>query len=128
MRFMMIYKPANFKEMEAGIPPTPEHMAEMGKLIGELSQKGLLITTDGLQGSSKGARVKRANGEVTVTDGPFTEAKELIGGYAIFQLQSKAEAIQLTERFLKVAGDGEVEIRQMHDGPALPLKTTEPRP
>ncbi|HTC88794.1 MAG TPA: YciI family protein [Bryobacteraceae bacterium] len=120
MRFMMIYKPANFKDMEAGVPPRQEHMAAMAELIGELSQKGLLITTDGLQGSSKGARVKRANGEITVTDGPFTEAKELIGGYAIFQLQSKAEAIQLTERFLKVAGDGEVEIRQMHDDPAGP--------
>ena len=118
MRFMMIYKPANFKDMEAGVPPRQEHMAAMAQLIGELSQKGLLITTDGLQGSSKGARVKRANGEITVTDGPFAEAKELIGGYAIFQLQSKAEAIQLTERFLKVAGDGEVEIRQMHDNPA----------
>ena|ERR1700722_18707541 len=120
MRFMMIYKPANFKDMEAGVPPRQEHMAAMAQLIGELSQKGLLITTDGLQGSSKGARVKRANGEITVTDGPFAEAKELIGGYAIFQLQSKAEAIQLTERFLKVAGDGEVEIRQMHDNPASP--------
>lgn len=120
MRFMMIYKPANFKDMEAGVPPTPEHIAGMMQLIGELSQKGLLITTDGLQGSSKGARVKQADGKVTVTDGPFIEAKELIGGYAIFQLQSKAEAIQLTERFLKVAGDGEVEIRQMHDNPAGP--------
>jgi hypothetical protein len=120
MRFMMIYKPANFKDMEAGVPPKPEHVGEMMQLIGELSQKGLLIATDGLQGSSKGARVKRANGEVTVTDGPFTEAKELIGGYAIFQLQSKAEAIQLTERFLKVAGDGEVEIRQMQDNPGGP--------
>ena len=64
--------------------------------------------------------MKQADGKVTVTDGPFTEAKELIGGYAIFQLQSKAEAIQLTERFLKVAGDGEVEIRQMQDNPAAP--------
>jgi hypothetical protein len=117
---MMIYKPANFKDMEAGVPPAPEHIAGMMQLIGELSQKGLLITTDGLQGSSKGARVKQADGKVTVTDGPFIEAKELIGGYAIFQLQSKAEAIQLTERFLKVAGDGEVEIRQMHDNPAGP--------
>jgi hypothetical protein len=106
--------------MEAGVPPAPEHIAGMMQLIGELSQKGLLITTDGLQGSSKGARVKQADGKVTVTDGPFIEAKELIGGYAIFQLQSKAEAIQLTERFLKVAGDGEVEIRQMHDNPAGP--------
>jgi hypothetical protein len=120
MRFMMIYKPANFKDSEAGIPPTPEHMAGMMNLIAELAQKGLLLVTDGLQASSKGARVKLADGKLTVKDGPFTETKELIGGYAIFQLQSKAEAIELTERFLKVAGDGEVEIRQMQDNPAYP--------
>ena len=120
MRYMMIYKPANFKDMEAGVPPTQENIGDMVQLIGELSQKGILITTDGLQASSKGARVKQADGKVSVTDGPFTEAKELIGGYAIFQLQSKAEAVQLAERFLKVAGDGEVEIRQMHDNPAFP--------
>jgi|ERR1700733_10135204 len=118
MRFMMIYKPANFKDSEAGIPPTPEHMAEMGKFIGEMVQSGALLATDGLQASSKGARVKLSEGKVVVTDGPFSEAKELIGGFAIFQLQSKAEAIQLSERFLKVAGEGEVEIRQMPDSPA----------
>jgi hypothetical protein len=116
----MIYKPANFKDSEAGVPPTPEHMAEMGKLIGELAQSGALLATDGLQASSKGARVKLSEGKVTVTDGPFTETKELIAGFAIFQLASKAEAIQLTQRFLKVAGEGEVEIRQMQDSPAYP--------
>ena len=120
MRFMMIYKPANVHEMEAGIPPTPEHIAEMGKFIGEMAQSGALLITDGLQASSKGARVQLAKGKVAVTDGPFTETKELIAGFAIFRLESKAEAIQLSERFLKVAGDGEVEIRQMHDGPAFP--------
>jgi len=120
MRFMMIYKPANFKDSEAGIPPTPEHMAEMGKLIGELAQSGVLLATDGLQATSKGARVKLSEGKVSVTDGPFTETKELIAGFAIFRLQSKAEAIQLTERFLKIAGDGEVEIRQMQDAPGFP--------
>jgi hypothetical protein len=77
-------------------------MAEMGKLIGELVQSGALLATDGLQASSKGARVKLSEGKFAVTDGPFTETKELIGGFAIFQLQSKAEAIQLSERFLKV--------------------------
>lgn len=118
MRFMTIWKPANVKEVEGGVPPTPEHMAEMGKLIQELAQSGVLLATDGLQASSKGARVKLSQGKVTVTDGPFTEAKELIGGYAIFQLPSKAEAIELTKRFLSVAGEGEVEIRQMHDNPA----------
>lgn len=120
MRFMMIYKPADVKRMEAGIPPTPEHMAEMGKFIGEMAQSGALLATDGLMNSSKGARVKLAEGKVTVTDGPFTEAKELIGGFAIFQLQSKSEAIELTKRFLNVAGEGEVEIRQMPDYPGYP--------
>jgi hypothetical protein len=118
MRFMMIYKPANVKDMEAGVPPSPEHMAAMGKLIGELVQSGVLLATDGLMPSSKGARVKQVDGKVVVTDGPFAEAKELIGGFAIFQLQSKAEAIELTKRFLQTAGDGDVEIRQMPDNPA----------
>lgn len=118
MRFMTIWKPADVQQVEGGIPPTPENMAAMGKLIQELAQSGVLLATDGLQASSKGARVKLSKGKVTVTDGPFTEAKELIGGYAIFQLASKAEAIELTKRFLSVAGEGEVEIRQMHDNPA----------
>lgn len=119
MRFMMIYKPANVKEMEEGVPPTQENMAEMGKLIGEMAAAGTLLHTDGLQASSKGARVKLSDGKVAVTDGPFTEAKELIGGFAIFQLQSKAEAVEYAKRFLKVAGEGEVEIRLMHDNPAF---------
>jgi hypothetical protein len=115
---MMIYKPANVKDMEAGVPPTPERQAAMGQLIGELVRSGVLLSTDGLMASSKGARVKQSDGKVVVTDGPFTEAKELIGGFAIFQSQSKAEAIELTRRFLQTAGDGEVEIRQMPDNPA----------
>lgn len=119
MRFMMIYKPANVKEMEEGIPPTQENMAAMGQLIGEMVAAGTLLHTDGLQASSKGARVKLSDGKVAVTDGPFTETKELIGGFAIFQLQSKAEAVEYAKRFLKVAGEGEVEIRQMHDNPAF---------
>jgi len=115
MRFMMIFKPANVKDMEAGVPPTQENMAAMGKLIEEFVQSGVMLATDGLMASSKGARVKQSDGKVVVTDGPFTETKELIGGFAIFQLQSKAEAIELTRRFLQTAGDGEVEIRQMPD-------------
>jgi hypothetical protein len=120
MRFMMIYKPANVKEMEAGTPPTPENMAQMGKFIEGLAQSGVLLATDGLMASSKGARVKVSEGKVTVTDGPFTETKELIAGFAIIQLPSKAEAIELAKRFLTIAGDGESEIRQMHDAPAYP--------
>jgi hypothetical protein len=120
MRFMMIYKPANVKDMEAGTPPTPESMAVMEKFIGELAQSGVLLATDGLTPSSKGARVKLSEGKVTVTDGPFIETKELIAGFAIVQLPSKAEAIELAKRFLAVAGEGESEIRQMYDVPAYP--------
>jgi hypothetical protein len=119
MRFMMIYKPADTKNMEAGVPPSQEHMAEMGKFIQELAKAGVLLATDGLQSSSKGARVRLAGGKFTVTDGPFTETKELIAGFAIVQLKSKAEAIELAERFLKLGGDGESEIRQMCDAPAF---------
>jgi hypothetical protein len=120
MRFMMIYKPADTKDMEAGVPPTQDEMAKMGKFIEELAKSGVLLATDGLQPSSKGARVRLAKGKLTVTDGPFTETKEMIAGFAIVQVKSKAEAIELAERFLKLAGDGESEIRLMHDMPAFP--------
>jgi hypothetical protein len=120
MRFMMIYKPADTKDMEAGVPPTQDEMAKMGAFIGELAKSGVLLATDGLQPSSKGARVRLTRGKITVTDGPFTETKELIAGFAIVQVKSKAEAIELAERFLKLAGDGESEIRLMHDMPAFP--------
>ncbi len=122
MRFMMIYKPADVRGMEAGTPPTQENMAQMGEFIGELARSGVLLATDGLLASSKGARIRLSNGKVSVTDGPFTETKELIAGFAIIQVPSKAEAIELAERFLKIAGDGESEIRQMYDMPAYPPK------
>jgi hypothetical protein len=112
------YKPADTKDMEAGVPPTKQQMAEMGAFIGEMAKAGVLLLTDGLLPSSKGARVRLAGGKVAVTDGPFTETKELIAGFAIVQVKSKAEAIELAKRFLKVAGDGESEIRQMYDAPA----------
>jgi hypothetical protein len=119
MRFMMIYKPANTTDMEAGVPPTQDEIAKMGKVIEEMAKSGVLLATDGLQPSSKGARVRLSGGKLTVTDGPFTETKELIAGFAIVQVKSKAEAIELAERFLKLAGDGESEIRLMHDTPAF---------
>jgi hypothetical protein len=119
MRFMMIYKPANTTDMEAGVPPTQDEIAKMGKFIEEMAKSGVLLATDGLQPSSKGARVRLSGGKLTVTDGPFTETKELIAGFAIVQVKSKAEAIELAERFLKLAADGESEIRLMHDTPAF---------
>jgi len=119
MRFMTIYKPG----YESTTPPTQEHMAAMGKLIDDMARSGKLIATDGLQHSSKGARVSlNSDGSFKVTDGPFTEAKEIIGGFAIIDAKSKEEAIELTKNFLRVAGSGESEIRLMHDQPALDSK------
>jgi hypothetical protein len=112
---MMLYKPGR----ESDAPPTQQEMADMGQLIGEMAQAGVLIATDGLQPSSKGARVRISGGKFTVTDGPFTETKELVAGYAIVQAKSKQEAIELAKRFLKVVGEGESEIRLMHDVPAF---------
>ena len=112
MRFMMLYKPGH----ESETPPTPEHMAAMGELIGEMAKSGALIATDGLQASSKGRRVRiNPDGKFTVIDGPFTETKELIAGFAIVQARSLEEAEELAKRFLKVVGEGESEIRLMHD-------------
>ena len=111
MRFMMLYKPGK----ESNIPPTPEHIAEMGRYIEKLSKTGVLLATDGLQHSAKGARVRIADGRFTVTDGPFAEAKDVIGGFAIVKAKSKEEAIELAKDFLAMVGEGESEVRQMHD-------------
>jgi hypothetical protein len=119
MRFMTIYKPADPKGMEAGVPPTQDEIAKMGTFIEELAKSGVLLAADGLLSSATGARIRLSKGKITVTDGPFTESKELIAGFAIMEVKSKAEAIALTERFLRIAGDGESEIRQMHDTPAF---------
>jgi hypothetical protein len=114
MRYITLYKPGE----ESTAPPAPDVIAKMGAFIQELAASGVLLATDGLQHSSKGARVRISNGQFTVTDGPFAEAKELIGGYAIIQVGSKAEAIELTKRFLTIMGKGESEVRLMQDAPA----------
>src|ERR1700730_4667328 len=119
MRFMMIYKPANTTDMEAGVPPTQDEIAKMGRFIEEMAKSGVLLATDGRRPRRKGAAARLSGGKLTVTDGPFTETKELIAGFAIVQVKSKAEVIELAGRFLKLAGDGESEIRLMHDTPAF---------
>jgi hypothetical protein len=119
MRFMMIYKPEDVRDMEAGVPPTQQEIETMGKFIEELASAGVLRAADGLEQSSKGAKVRQSSGKVTITDGPFTEAKEIIGGFAILELKSKEEAIETAKRFLAIAGDGETEIRRMHDQAAF---------
>jgi hypothetical protein len=120
MRFMMLYKPG--KESDA--PPSQRELAAVGQLIQEMAEAGVLLATDGLQPSSKGARVRISGGKFTVIDGPFTETKELIAGYAIVQAKSKQEAIELAKRFLTVMGEGESEIRLMHAAPAFDPEST----
>lgn len=116
MRFMMLYKPGR----ESDTPPTEQEIAAMGAFIAEMASEGVLLATDGLQPSSKGARVTIENGKFSVTDGPFAEAKELIAGFAIVRAKSKDHAVELAKRFLAVAGEGQSEIRLMHDAPAFP--------
>jgi len=90
-------------------------MTAMGKLIEEGMKAGWLLGTEGCLPSALGARVRRSAGKVTVTDGPFTESKELVGGFAILQANSKEEAIELAKNFLSVVGQGECELRQLYE-------------
>jgi hypothetical protein len=90
----------------------------MGKFIEQAFKEGYLLSTEGCLPSALGARVRNSGGNDTITDGPFTESKELIGGFALIQAKSKDDAIEFTKRFLKVAGDGETEIRQLYEQPA----------
>src|SRR5215831_7227348 len=110
MRFLSIYK-----AVERNTPPAQEEMIAMGKVIEEGMQAGWLLSTEGCLPSNLGVRVRRSEGKVTVTDGPFTEAKELVGGFAILKANSKAEAIELARSFLTVVGQGECELRQLYD-------------
>lgn len=110
MRFLSIYK-----SVETGLPPTEQEMANMGKLIEEGMKAGHLLSVEGCLPSALGARVRLSNGKITVTDGPFAESKEVVGGFALLQANSKAEAIELVRNFLHVAGDGECELRQVYD-------------
>lgn len=102
-------------ESEAGTPPSPELIANVGTFMEEVSKAGVLLATDGLKPSSQGARVRLADGKVTVIDGPFTESKELIASYALFEVKSMAEAVEWTTRFLNVLGGGECELRPVFE-------------
>jgi hypothetical protein len=104
-----------FRGSETGIPPTPEQVTAMRKLTDEMTRAGVLLTFGGCLPSGTGARVRLSRGTITVRDGPFTESKEVIGGFAMMQVASKAEAIEWTRRFIAVAGDGESELRQLFE-------------
>jgi hypothetical protein len=111
MRFMVIVKAS--KDSEAGVLPTHEELAEMGKYNEELAKAGVMLAGEGLQASSKGARVKFEGNKRTVTDGPFAESKELIAGFWLWQVRSREEAIEWLKR--APFREGEVEIRQVFE-------------
>ena len=121
MRFMAVVKPG--KDYEAGKPPSPELMAAMGKLSQEQQKLGVFVTGGGLLPSSQGHKVRMTGGKITVTDGPFAETKEVIGGFAILNYASHAEAIAGARRVLQIhldhgVGDLEIELRPMMEDPA----------
>ena len=123
-RFLSIYK-----SVERTSPPPPEEMARMGKLVEDGFKSGYLLATEGCLPTALGARIRQSQGKVTVTDGPFTEAKEVVAGFAILNASSKEEAIKLAKDFLQVAGEGECEIRQIFEAdqgcPGLATNTAE---
>jgi len=120
MRFMMLVK-AN-KDFEAGVPPKAELMAAVATLADEATARGAMVLAGGVLPSSQGVRIRAAGGKTFVTDGPFAETRELIGGFAIFDLKSKEEAIESGRQFMQIHADilgpsyeGELEIRPMFD-------------
>ena len=112
MRFMALLKGS--RESEAYVP-SQEDTARMGQYIEVAVNDGWLLATEGLHPSTKAARVQVAGGKRSVTDGPFTEAKELIASYALLQVDSKEEAIARTEEFLTLIGEGEIDLWQVYE-------------
>jgi hypothetical protein len=114
MKFLSIYGNA---PGESPGSMNKEQMDAMGKLIEETTKSGALILTGGIQPISKGgARIRSSAGEIRV-DGPFTETKEVVGGFAVLEADSREEAIELVRKFLKIAGDGECELHQLMEEP-----------
>ena len=111
MRFLVIVKAS--KDSEAGILPTTEQFAEMGKFNDELVKAGIMLLGEGLKDSSKGSRITYDGKKRTVRDGPFTETKELVAGFWIWQVKSKQEALEWAKRI--PFQEGEVEIRQVFE-------------
>jgi hypothetical protein len=111
MRFMMIVKAT--KDSEAGILPDEKILAEMANYNEQMVKAGVMLAGEGLQASSKGARVRFSGSKPTVIDGPFSETKELIAGYWLMQVKSKAEALEWAKRV--PFEEGEVEVRQVFE-------------
>jgi len=116
MRFMLMFK--SDKPLEPGEVACKQNLPEMAKLMGELRESGVLLATEGLLPSDTGARVRMSGGKVSVKDGPFAEAKELIAGFAVVNVKSKAEAVELATKFLEIAGGGESDILEVFEAGA----------
>jgi hypothetical protein len=114
MRFMVLITPANKAQYEAGAMPDEKLVGAMMKYNEDLAKAGVLLALDGLHPSAKGARIKLSGGKRTVVDGPFTEARELIGGYWLWQVKSKEEAVEWAKRCPMEDGDT-LEIRQVFE-------------
>jgi hypothetical protein len=108
MRFLLMAKDDG---SSADNPPDEKLMREMGAFIEEMTKAGVLLATGGLD--PNGIHIKSSGGNVTVTDGPFAEAKETVVGFALVEVRSREEAIELSRRFYSIVGDGEGEIRQV---------------
>ena len=114
-RYILFMKP-NISEDEYGEGPSVEAAEEMGRYNQQLSDAGVLLAMDGLAPTGEGARVSYSGGQPTVTDGPFAESKELIGGYWIIQAKDKAEAVEWAKRVPSVQGDPfEIEVRRIYE-------------
>jgi hypothetical protein len=130
MRFMVILKAD--RKSEAGVLPGPELVEAMGKFNDEMVKAGVMLAAEGLHPSSKGALVRFSSGKVTVVDGPFAETKEIIAGFWLLQVKSKAEAIAWASRIpgakgeiAELQGDAEVEVRQVFDLEDFPAELRE---
>jgi hypothetical protein len=122
MRFMIIVK--GNSESEAGVLPSREALAEMGRFNEEMAKAGVMLAAEGLQPSSKGARITFSGARRTVTDGPFAEAKELIAGFWLIEVASKEEAMEWASR--APFQDGELEIRQVFEASDFPADVFPP--
>ena len=113
-RYMLMFK--SDKPPEPGTSPCKQQLPEMARLMGELKKSGVLVFTEGLMPSDTGARLRMTpGGRVTVRDGPFAEAKELVAGFAVVNVKSKAEAVELARRFLTIAGEGTSEVLEVFE-------------
>ena len=109
MRFLSVYTAPDSNEA-----PTPEMIARMGEFIEAGKKRGILLATEGCMPSALGARMRLSDGKLILKDGPFTESKEVIGGFALLQANSKQEALDYVKQFLALVGEGQCELRQLH--------------